>query len=423
VIDTNQKSSTGRRVVDLRQPARPATMQPSTLSVYQATDDASYSSGQWSVPAKRVNLDGTLDGDAQSRAAITVYLDGGDPNPTFPPVRNHQRFVLVTTADGVRAAFVSNLRDALSLQTRADNGRLEIDGWSTRAVTTVVAEDALVVRRVVDDQRVVRYVSVENLIAYIEENITIDYGDIENTPEIPAPHDGFNDGIDEIYRRHYLLSSLTERDDHTGGRTPVSGTTGKNVYLHPEGNATRNACHADMRIGDSANVESIDPNGRKLYRAAGAVAVDYTAMQAFDDAATPVKSVDWKARTLHDAFGEVAIDYENRRARTPAEIVAIIWTDDSCTLRDPSSSTAGVGKRSVDWKGRKAYEPDGETESFDWNEQQPHIADAETEHALDDTSLATLKADTEAALDAMGALVNELRDALRAYKIIAAPAP
>ena len=65
--------------------------------------------------------------------------------------------------------------------------------------------------------------------------------------------------------------------------------------------------------------------------------------------------------------------------------------------------------------GYNSAETDISATTLNWTKRMAPIADAETEHSLDDTDLASLKADTEAALDALGEKINDMLAVFRQY--------
>jgi len=289
----------------------------------------------------------------------------------------------------------------------------------------------------------VRYVSVEDLIAYVEDNISIDWEDISNRPTIPGEQDGFDSGTDPDNRDHHNLSGLTTHDDHNGGRTPVEGTTGKNLYLHPEGDATRNAMPGV--IGNADGQISIDPTYRHLhssYATANEPALDYEdgrmySHRALTGATTRI-ALDWMLRRLYDHADEsrLCMDWELRR------------------MYDQEATP----KLALDWGLRQGYNAaDGSTPSLDWSVQQVHIEDARSpmppevdgdgttgtategmvlgpvgdtsagdESAAINDNFASLHAYISVQREELAGavvIINKLRDALQAYKIIAEPEP
>jgi len=94
--------------------------------------------------------------------------------------------------------------------------------------------------------------------------------DLVNDPG--GPWNGGGPWTDASAVDHGQLAGLDD-DDHDGPNHP---------YLHAgaTGSATRNACHADMRIGDASNNASLNPNGRAAYESDGTQSLDWSSQQA-----------------------------------------------------------------------------------------------------------------------------------------------
>jgi hypothetical protein len=264
-----------------------------------------------------------------------------------------------TDAESAALLGANDLHDTQSIDTQTAGGEhsLTLYGFKTGASISPAPANLtgikLLVRKVVTGVTKLLYLDGPDLQSIIE---TIAEG---VTPTTPG---GFNTSTSADNRRHYNLSSLTDKDDHCGNRTAVLGTTTKGLYIHPDGNYTRNAMAG--QIGDAFGVLVATPNLKTL----------------FDGAATPKESVVW---------GDTA---------DPATTGRRLYD---------SKGIAGDGL-ALDWEEREAYEPDGETVSLDWNAQQAAIADVPTGGSATAADNATA--------------INSILAALRAYKIIAASA-
>jgi hypothetical protein len=253
---------------------------------------------------------------------------------------------------------VDDAHKTQSISTQSDHGQHSLtlagfkDGTSLSPATSLTGLKILV-RKVVAGLTKLLYLDGDDLTAIIE---TIAEGSIPTTPG------GFSPSTPADNRRHYNLSSLTDRDDHcgTGDRATwkVTATTGACVYIHPDGRPERNSMTG--YIGDSVGKAVFYPILKTLY----------------DGASTPKESVIWGATADHNT---------GRR------------------LYD-STGIAGDGL-ALDWEEREAYEPDGTTASLDWNAQQAAIADVPTAGSATAADNATA--------------INAIIAALRAYKIIA----
>jgi hypothetical protein len=95
------------------------------------------------------------------------------------------------------------------------------------------------------------------------------------------------------------------------------------MLLNTSGNATRNACHADVRLGDASNKASINPAGRTIYDTDGATAVltwDLSAWLLYFSATNR-----WDAtQFLVDASGAITLDAG--AALTLTAVAASTWT-------------------------------------------------------------------------------------------------
>jgi len=102
---------------------------------------------------------------------------------------------------------------------------------------------------------------------------------------------------------------------------------------------------------------------------------------------TPAKVIDLDNERLQDAdLGTIIVDWK----------LAYLYDT--------------TGSYSVKFHARECLESDGNTVSFDWSARQAHIEDASVAHAVTDF------AETNAALDVLGAKINALIAVFEAYK-------